>query len=256
MKRVYQKEVLNALGQTSKVEKSVLSESDIIHLPDIVQKYLHFVGVLGKEKVRNFRAEFKGGIRGKSSEPYMKFISVQYNFIEKPTRIFYIIAKKMGLPATGIHIYKNETAIMKIKMFGLFSLVDAKGREMNQGETVTVFNDMCVMAPASLIDKRITWELIDNFTVKATFTNVNISVSAILFFDHNGRLTNFISNDRFETTDGKTYYNYPWETPVLEYKTVNDYNLPSKAKLIYKHPDEDLCYGEFELVNIEYNCTG
>ena len=52
-------------------------------------------------------------------------------------------------------MYKDEKAIMVIKLAGLFKVVNAKGVEMNQGETVTVFNDMCCMAPATLIDKDI-----------------------------------------------------------------------------------------------------
>ena len=254
MKKTYQKAVLSELERTKEVKSEILTEQDMSHLPEVVQKYLRFVGVVGKEKVLNFRAEFKGGIRSKSSEPFMKLESVQYNFMDDPTRLFYIVAKKMGLPAKGIHIYKDETAIMKVKLLGLFTVVDAKGYEMNKGETVTVFNDMCVMAPASLTDKNISWEVIDTSTVHATFTNGNITISAKLFFDEEGRLINFISNDRYETTDGKTYNNYPWSTPISEYTTINGYKLPSKARLIYNKPDEDFCYGEFELVNIEYNC--
>ena len=71
---------------------------------------------------------------------------------------------------------------MLIKIFGLFTVVNAKGKEMNQGETVTLFNDMCFMAPASLIDRNIEWEEIDNITVDANFTNDNITISARLFF--------------------------------------------------------------------------
>lgn len=254
MKSIYKKEVKSAFAQTKIVKNDILTEKDMEHLPEIVQKYLRYVGVVGKEKVWNFRAEFKGGIRGKSSETFMKLNSVQYNFIEKPTRLFYIVARKKGIPAKGVHIYKNETAIMKIKLLGLFTVVDAKGFEMNKGETVTVFNDMCFMAPATLIDKRIIWEIIDSLCVRATFTNGNISISAKLFFDKDGRLINFISYDRYETSDGKIYNNYPWETPVIEYKNVGGYNLPAKAKLIYKHPNEDFCYGEFEMLGVEYNC--
>jgi len=253
MKRVYKKEVTAKLEQTKNAKSDIFTKNDMAHLPEIVQKYLHYTGVVGKEKVWNFRAEFKGGIRGKSSESFMKMKSVQYNFMDNPTRLFYIVAKKMGIPAKGVHIYKNGTAIMKIKMLGLFTVVDAKGLEMNQGETVTIFNDMCVMAPASLIDKNIEWQVIDSLTVKAKYTNGNISITATLYFDKDGRLINFISNDRFEYADGK-FTSYPWETPISKYTTINGYNLPSKAKLIYKHPDENLVYGEFELVNIVYNC--
>jgi hypothetical protein len=35
---------------------------------------------------------------------------------------------------------------------------------------------------------------------------------------------------------------------------MNGFRLPSKARLIYKRPDGDFCYGEFDLVAIEYNC--
>ena len=254
MKRLFKSEVQKRLDMFFKDKLEVITEEDISHLPVIVRKYLNHVGCTGREKVWNFRAEFQGGIRGKSTEPFMKLKSVQYNFFENPVRIFYIVAKKSGIPAKGIHIYKNAKAIMKIKILGLIPVVDAKGFEMDKGETVTVFNDMCLMAPASLIDRNIIWTEVDANTVKGTFTNNNITISALLFFDNEGRLLNFISSDRYETTDGKSYSNYPWETPVLEYKRFNGYNLPSKAKLIYKHPDEDFCYGEFELVNIEYNC--
>jgi len=109
------------------------------------------------------------------------------------------------------------------------------------------------MAPGSLIDKRIHWEIIDSLTVKAIFNNDNISISAVLYFDEEGRLINFISNDRFET-DGKEYKNYPWETPLTEYREFNGYRLPFKVRVIYKRPEGDFCYGEFEIKSIEYNC--
>jgi hypothetical protein len=255
MNNIYRKAVLKELERTKAIHKEILTEKDIQHLPDIVQKYMHFTGSIGKEKIINFRAEFKGGIRSKSTDEFMPLKSVQYNFMDKPTRIFYIEAKKKGIPAKGIHLYKDEKAIMKIKILGLFTVVDAKGPEMNQGETVTVFNDMCFMAPQTLIDKNITWETIDNLTVKAKFINGNITIGATLYFNENGKLTNFMSNDRFETSDGKTYKNYLWLTPVMEYTDIKGYRLPSSAKLIYRHPDEDFCYGEFILKNIEYNCN-
>jgi hypothetical protein len=254
MKKIYQKAVLEGLDRTNIQKIEILTEADIQHLPAIVQKYLYYSGSIGKEKVLNFRAEFKGGIRSKSTEDFMPLKSVQYNFTDIPTRLFYIVARKKGIPAIGIHLYKDQTAIMLIKIFGLFTVVDAKGIEMNQGETVTLFNDMCFMAPATLIDRNIEWKVIDNKTVDAKFTNGNITIGATLFFNEEGELVNFNSNDRFETTDGKIYKNYPWITPVTGYTNIKGYRLPSGAKLIYKHPDENFCYGEFNLKCIDYNC--
>jgi hypothetical protein len=253
MKRTWKLAVLEALERTRTIKNEILTEKDIQHLPAIVQKYIRYSGSIGKEKVLNFRVEFSGGIRSNSSEDFMPLKSVQYNFTDQPTRLFYIVAKRKGIPAKGIHIYKDRKAIMLIKILGLFTVVNAKGKEMDQGETVTVFNDMCFMAPASLIDKKIEWKEIDDLTVYAKFTNGNISVSATLYFSEDGKLVNFLSNDRFETTDGKTYVNSPWITPATVYSNINGYRLPSRAKLIYKRPDEDFCYGEFNLVSIDYN---
>jgi hypothetical protein len=166
-----------------------------------------------------------------------------------------MVAKKMGIPATGLHIYTKQTASMVIKVLGLLKVTEAKGFEMNKGETVTIFNDMCFIAPATLIDKNISWKEIDNTTIEAHFRNGNIDISATLYFKGNGELINFIITDRFETTDGKTYNNFPWLTPVTEYSKINGYYLPSAAKVIYRHPDEDFCYGEFKLLKIAYNIT-
>ncbi len=233
----------------------LLTEKDMEHLPPIVQKYIKYTGSIGKEKVKNFKAEFSGGIRFKPDEDYMSLYSIQYNLINNPTRLFYIEAKKSGIPAAGLHFYKNEKAIFKIKLIGLFTVVDAKGDKMDRGETVTVFNDMCFIAPASLIDKRIEWKSINNSTVNAIFTNGRIKISAVLYFKENGELVNFISNDRYET-DGNSYSNYPWSTPVISYKDVNGYRIPSGAKLIYSRPDGDFTYGEFQLKSVKYNLAG
>src|SRR5512133_4163928 len=107
-------------------------ESDLGHVTPIVKKYLEYTGCVGKEKLVNVRIKFEGKIRSKPGDSWMTFNSEQYNFFDKPTRVFYIKAYKMGIPATGIHLYKDEIAIMVIKLAGLLKIVDAKGEEMDQ----------------------------------------------------------------------------------------------------------------------------
>lgn len=254
MKKLYKKEVIAGLNRTSSLKPTLITESDLQHLPPIVKKYLEYTGWVGKEKLFNVRIKFEGKIRSKPEDSWMTFNSEQYNFFDKPTRIFYIKAFKMGIPAIGIHLYKDEKAIMVIKLAGLFKVVNAKGVEMNQGETVTIFNDMCCMAPATLIDKDIQWEMIDSLTVKARYTNGKITIGATLIFTEKGELINFISNDRFETADGEIYKNYPWSTPIKEYTDNYGIRVVSSASTIYHRPDSDFCYGEFVMKEIEYNC--
>lgn len=254
MKSTYIKEVNSAFQKRGNVSSEILTEKDIEHLPTQVQRYLRFVGALGKPKVYNVMVRAAGQIKSNPGDSsYMNFRSEQYNFIDTPFRAFYIKAKKFGIPVTGLHLYKDITAIMIIKIARLFKVADARGPEMDKGETVTVFNDMCFMAPASLISPNIQWEVMDPLNVKAFFTNGSIKISAELTFDNDGKLVDFISYDRYESADGKTYRNYPWRTPVKEYSLFNGYHLPSKAEAIWVKPDGDFCYGVFNLVEINYN---
>jgi hypothetical protein len=253
MKKTFKNESLTGLERTSKLPSEIVNESDLEHLPSIVQKYLRYVGVVGKEKVYNMRVVLEGRIRSKPEDSWMRLTSKQYSFFDNPTRVFYIKATKAGIPALGLHLYKNEKASFVVKLLGLIKVVDAKGDKLNHTETVTVFNDMCLLAPATLINEKIQWNEIDSLTVDAKFTNGNITISARLFFNKIGELINFVSNDRFDT-DGKEYTNYPWLTPIKKYNQINGYKLCSEISTDYQRPDTTFSYGEFKIKEIEYNC--
>ena len=108
------------------------------------------------------------------------------------------------------------------------------------------------MAPASLIDARITWEAIDSNSAKAHFTNHDIIITATLFFNEIGQLTNFISDDRAATADMKTYR---FSTPLKAYKNVNGYNLATYGETIWHYPDGNFTYGKFYLKDLMYNVS-
>jgi len=44
----------------------------------------------------------------------------------------------------------------------LFFMVSRFGQEMDRAGTVTVFNDLCVLAPAAIVDAAVTWHPIDD----------------------------------------------------------------------------------------------
>jgi hypothetical protein len=253
MKKRFKEEVLAGLKQTINISPDIVTESDLDHLPKVVQKYLRYAGVVGREKVHNMRVVMGGGIRSNPEEGWMKLTSVQYNFFDNPVRVFFIKARRAGIPAIGLHIYKNEKASFVVKLLGLFKIIDAKGEKLDQGETVTVFNDMCLLAPSTLISKAIQWEETDPLTVLAKYTNGKITISAKLIFNEKGELVNFISNDRYET-DGKKYNNYPWLTPVKEYREFGGYKLCSEASADYQRPDGTFSYAYFTVKSVGYNC--
>lgn len=252
-KTIFQTEVQKRLVPISTT--SVVSELDIGHLPGSVQNYLRYVGAVGKPKVHNFRVVGKGSMKRTIDGKWIGISSLQYNFFNEPARLYYINSSLFGIPFDGLHAYTGDCATMKINVAYFLQVVNAKGEKMNQSENVTLFNDMCLFAPASLIDKSIQWETIDYLTAKAKFTHNTISITAFLSFNEKGELVNFFSDDRFLSSDGKTYTNYPWSTPVKDYKDFNGRKVPIYGEAIWHMPDRDFTYAKFITEEIEYNCS-
>ena len=146
---------------------------------------------------------------------------------------------------------------MQIKVASMFQVVEAKGEKMSHGETVTVLNDMCFMAPSTLISKNIQRETIDSLSVRAKFTDDKITVPAVLKFTRQGELINFISEDRYYCEDGKTYLSYKWSTPIKNYIDIKGSKVPSYGEAIWHIPYEgEFFHARFDLKEIEYNCKG
>lgn len=236
-------------------DTSVLMEEEIAHLPVLVKKYLHYTGAIGKPKVYNFRAVFSGSMKPKPDEKWMEISSQQYNFFDDPARLFYVRGSMFGVPFDGFHQFTGDHAIMLIRVANLFTVADARGDKMDQGETVTMFNDMCLLAPATLIDKNIVWEEINDTMVEGFFTNRNHTIAATLHFNASGGLINFVSQDRFMSSDGKEYLSYPWSTPVKGYKEMDGRRIPSLGDAVWQTPEGPFCYGRFEIEVIEYNLS-
>jgi hypothetical protein len=74
--------------------------------------------------------------------------------------LFLLPATWAGLPVTVLHVYDDGRATMRGKLLSVVPVLDAAGPEMDRGETVTVFNDMVVLAPAALLSAPVVWRLI------------------------------------------------------------------------------------------------
>lgn len=246
----YKKDVRAALEVTT-TSNGLVTENDLKPLPEPVQNYLRYVGVVGKPKVNNVKIVFEGEMRDRGKD-WFKFTSEQFNFFEDPTRLFFMKAKVRGLPTHGYHYYTKEEAHMSVKVFSLFAVVQIHTPELFPTETVTFFNDLCLFAPAGLIDGRITWETIDDSSVKAIFTNKGTRISAILHFNEKGQLVNFVSHDRTAIDEMKVY---PFSTPAKNYKSIQGYNLATYGEATWHYPDGEFVYGRFSVKSIEYNVT-
>lgn len=248
----YHSEVELLRKQGKKGNVTALQQADLEHLPQAVRSYVLNSGAMVQPRVKNFRVELTGAIRSKGGD-WMPFTSTQYNFMNASSRLFFMNARKNRIPVAGFHCLKDGVAFMDIRLLSLFRVQYASGPVMNKSETVTFFNDMCCMAPATLIDPRITWRDEGNGKINATFTNGDISVSADLFFNDRFELVNFVSHDRSALLDNGQFQQLPWSTPLSQYDDRLGYHLPRYAEAVYQYEDGNFVYGKFHIDKIAYN---
>jgi hypothetical protein len=249
-RRGYTEAAASAVRRSLAEPEKRITEADLSGLPLPVQRYLRASGAMGRTRPRNMRLAFEGSIRS-TTGPWMPFTTVQTNTFDTPARFFWMDATMKSLPTKGFHAYDDGTATMRIKLLGLFSVMEAHGPEMDTAETVTWFNDLCLFAPGALLDERITWSAIDDHQAKATFTHKGIRISAVLVFDAEDHLIDFISDDRYALLDGRPPRKYRFSTPASEHGPIGGLVLPHYGETVWMLPEGPFTYGRFRLKSVE-----
>lgn len=248
----YRRSVSERLAEP--VAERDLTESDLVGLPEPVRRYVRLAGAVGQPRVHHFRATWRGRIRAGPDEPWMAFTAEQTNFPGEPARFFLMDAKRSGLPVDVFHSFRDGSASMRVRLVSLVPLVDMDGAALTRAETVTLFNDLCLLAPSALVDAPIRWEEIDERSVRGQYTVGPNTVSAVLFFDEAGDLVNFVSDDRLKASaDGTTLTAQRWSTPVGEYRRIGPWRVSTRGEGRWHTPEGEFVYVELELTGLEVN---
>jgi hypothetical protein len=252
LRAAYERDVDRTLARLTPAEP--IADADLAHLPVPVQRYLRGAGVIGQPRVRNFHVRMHGRFRNGRDARWMPVTAEQFNAVDQPARLFFMNASMLTIPMQGYHRYVGPSATMRVKVAAAVPVVEVSGTEMNQGETVTMFNDMCVMAPATLVDPAIVWEAVDDRTARAKFTNAGYTIRADLSFNEAGELTNFWSDDRYQTSpDGKTATKVRWSTPLRSYRSFGPVRLAAGGEARWHEPSGEYAYIEFMFDDVQYN---
>jgi hypothetical protein len=241
---------MNVLSNSS-TKQDIVTEVDLADLPEPVQRYLRYTGIIGKEKINTVRLKQAGALRQSPEDSWKNITAVEYYSIDPPAFVW------MGQMAAGPFSiisardsYIDEHGRMLIKMLGIKTIGDVQGQEMDYSSLVRYLNEI-MWFPTAFLNDNIHWEAIDGNSARVTITEGNISASAILHFDEKGALTNFVS-DRYHEVNG-VYVKDTWETPMTGYGEFNNLKLPLKGEAVWKMSSGDFSYIRLEVTELEYN---
>jgi hypothetical protein len=229
---------------------SAVTEADIGRLPPLLQTYLRRVGAVGRPRVHNVRVVFDAQMRSSATSPWMRSTATQYEFFGPPARLFHMNASRSGVPIDVLHEYVDGAATFQVRVAGLIPMVSKSGIGITHDETVTLMNDVLVLAPAAVLDLPFTFVTIDERSVRATFRNGGFAVTATLTFDAEGDLVGFTSADRAHDRDGIAAI---WSTPISAYAEVDGIRVGTHGDANWIDAGGEWTYGRFVIRSIAYN---
>jgi len=221
------------------------------HLPEPVQRYMTYTGVVGQPWIETVHLKYTGQFRLAVDKRWMPMTAEQFYTTNPPGFLWKAHFKMAGLPLmVGHDTYKNGHGHMFGKLAGLVTIFDARGDEMDQGTMLRYLQEMAWF-PIAMLGDNIMWQAVDGHTADVTFHDCGKSVSARLYFDDAGRLMNFVAQ-RYRENNG-TYSFDTWSAPTTAFGKLAGLNLPIRGTGVWNLPAGDLPYIDLEIGSLTYN---
>ena len=251
--KTFIQKVAKLFSSQSKVERKVVTEDDIRDLPEPVQRYLRYTGIIGRQRAAFVRLKQTGAMRTKPDGKWFPLKAEEYYTVDNPGFVWKgRMAVAPLISAEAQDMYLNGQGNMHVKLMSAMNIVNAEGKEMDEASLMRYFNEM-QWFPSSLVSGNVKWEAIDANSARSTLTDRGMTVSALFCFDKEGKITNFIA-ERGRSTDGGKVVRTTWSTPISEYGTYgNGLRLPSKGEAIWHLDSGEFSYIKLEITEVEYD---
>jgi hypothetical protein len=254
IKKIFLSEVKEEIGKYPAGTQNVISENDIALLPLPVQNYIRSCGYVGRNKMTNARIIWKDVLfRRNQNAAWMNLDCYQLNSVQEPCRIVYMKSNLFGFfPFEGRDKYQDGKGNMLIKLLKLFTITDAKSKEMDISALVTVLAETLLL-PSQALQSYIRWIPVDDFSAKAVISFGGIEVSGIFEFNENYEMTRFVTEDRYQAQKDNSNKNIRWSGLAGNYCQKDGIKFPSLFEAVWHQDNCDFEYFKGTIDSIEYD---
>lgn len=250
--RRFSSEVRSLSGRARQLAPSVVTAEMLQGLPAPVQRYLTDTGVVGKPMASTIRVEMTGRIRQSEQQPWMAIEADEFYTVAPPAFTWHAVTKMAGLPLVRVRdSYIDGEGGLQVSLLGLYTMDDARGADVDQGSLMRYLNEI-MWFPTAFLGDNITWEAIDDHSARVTLTDRGESVSAVLTFDEEGRLSNFIG-ERYREAGTPQSALLTWSTPITSYGEFEGLRLPTGGHGVWHLDSGEFTYIELQITDLHYN---
>jgi hypothetical protein len=245
--RLVRDDVRALQSDATREKEKLVSEEMLFGLPEPVQRYLRLTGVVGKPFVRRVHLRQEGKMLLGRGQPWIPLEAEQWHVVQPPGFVWSCTLYVGPFPAVRARdMYHAGEGHMLIKAASAFTVADAKGEELDQGEMMRYLNEM-MWFPSAFLEDNVSFEAVDSSSAEVTLSDHGRRVTATLFFDADGRLTEFVGR---RYTGGKLE---TWSVPVVAYGHLAGLELPTRCKAVWKLDRGDQEYVDVTVTELHHD---
>ncbi|NLK95321.1 MAG: hypothetical protein GX275_09060 [Clostridiales bacterium] len=242
----------------SNLEKSIASTKEnekdstysIEDLPEAIQKFYKYTGLLNKVDSDHVNFEFKDAdFLNMNMNKTLKINYSEHIFAYEPVRFAFIDSSLYGIPFQGLDSLINGKGNMKGVVAKNITLFDEGGEEMDKAALVTWLSEVIFM-PAEMLSGDIEFVEIDKNSIEVAVKYKDLKVKGIYKFLDNGELVEFSTNDRAISKSNGSYEYRKWSANFYDYKDTEGLFLPNTLKSSWYFDNDVVTY--FDGNNVKY----
>jgi Family of unknown function (DUF6544) len=240
---------LQGLFAASKGRSRLVTEADLVGLPEPVQRWLRWSNVVGTAYPVTVRLRQEGEFRMGQDRGWMPFQAQEYYTTDPPGYVWNVTFRMAPLvTVSGRDRYANGRASILMRLLALIAVANDQSSGLNQGAMLRFLNET-MWFPAGVLSPHITWAARDATSAVATMRYGGLSASATFFFDGRGRLTNMTA-ERFDNAKKAML---PWSTPISAYDQFAGIRVPVAGAGVWQYEQGEFPYIRLRVTDLEYN---
>lgn len=225
-----------------------VSDERIAGLPAPVRRSLHRSGVAGVDMPAAVMLRQRGEILLR--DRWFPFTANQEYSLDPPGFVWRATVRLAGLPfAFAEDALESGRGRMHVRVLGLVPVVDATGREMDQGALMRWLNET-MWFPQVWATDLISWQPIDDSSATGRVSAGGLTAGAEFRFDGDGRFVDFRA-DRYRATDSG-FELARWATPITAHASFGGIEVPSAGRARWLLDRGELEYIRLQITNIHY----
>lgn len=244
IKSQLEKEIEKLFSSSKDISNEIYSSEQLEGLPAPVQRYFRYSLQENQPYISYARLQHGGQFRTNPDQKWLSINGQEYFTTREPGFVWF--GKVPLVSATDA--YFEGKGNLKVKLLSIIKLVDARGEEIDQGELLRWLAETPWFPTALLPSEKLKWEPIDNNSAKIIFTDKNLAVDGIFYFNEQGQINQF-KTKRYK--DESLEEN--WTGYYRDYKKVEGMQIPFFAEVVWNLESGDFSYAKFKINRIEYN---